>query len=64
MVQIEITSLIFHAQYGAMFPGDIARVSETEAARLVNERKAAKYVDHLCANQPPVKRGRRKSASQ
>ncbi len=44
MVQIKITGTVFTSQYGALQKGAILRVSESEAAHLVNECGAAEYV--------------------
>ena len=44
MVQIKITGTVFTSQYGALQKGAILRVSEAEAAHLVNECSAAEYI--------------------
>ncbi len=44
MIQIKITGTVFTSQYGALQKGDILRISEVEAAHLVNECSAAEYI--------------------
>jgi hypothetical protein len=63
MVQIKITSMVFTSQHGALQSGDILRVSEAEAAHLINECKAAEYLAPQVAEVPAPADKRRRKAS-
>ena len=45
MIQVKITATVVTAQYGALQSGDLLRTSEAFAAHLVDECKAARYID-------------------
>jgi hypothetical protein len=62
MVQIKITSMVFTSQHGALQSGDILRVSEAEAAHLINECKAAEYIAPPVAEAPAPSDKRRRKA--
>ena len=65
MVQIKITGTVFTSQYGALQKGAILRVSEAEAAHLINECKAAEYIAPPAAAVPATAdKRRRKSAPE
>lgn len=63
LVRVKITATVITARYGALSPGDMLNTDLAFAKHLVNDCKAARFVDVKPpeSDKEPAKKPRRKS---